>query len=432
MGVVASDAEQDQGLAPKLRFPEFRDVGPWPSVPLRSLAKRKTKRNADEEIIRVLTNSAEHGVVDQKDYFEKDIAVQGNLEAYFVVDLGDYVYNPRISSMAPVGPIGKNKVGIGVMSPLYTVFGFNADEDGFYEQFFRSSLWHSHMRLVSNSGARHDRMAVSTADFMDMPVPAPMRVEQQKIADCLSSLDAVIAAEGDRLAALKAHKKGLMQALFPALGQTTPRLRFPEFQEAGEWEERSLSEISDVAQGFGFPDRLQGKSSGDYPFCKVSDVSRAVTENGGLLNSAANYVDHADLTILRAKTIPTGATVFAKIGEALRLNRRAITGVTCLIDNNAVALKANKSEVTAYFLFSLSQTIDMNDYCAGSVPSVNKSTLEAIVVRAPGLNEQTKIAAYIQSLDALIDAQRQRIDALKVHKSGLMQQLLPSPIEAVA
>ena len=119
---------------PKRRFPEFKDSGEWQSVPLNRLAARTKQMNRDEKIVRVLTNSAEFGVMDQRDFFDKDIATQGNLKSYYVVDLGSYVYNPRISAAAPVGPISKNKIGTGVMSPLYTVFKFKDDSNNFYEQ----------------------------------------------------------------------------------------------------------------------------------------------------------------------------------------------------------------------------------------------------------------------------------------------------------
>lgn len=200
---------------PRLRFPEFRDAGPWEVVPLKKLASRRTERNRDEKMTRVLTNSAEHGVIDQRDYFEKDIAIQGNLENYFVVDKKDFVYNPRISSFAPVGPISRNDIGKGVMSPLYLVFRFRSSDTDFYSHYFKSYAWHSYLRKVGSTGARHDRMAVSNNDFMAMPLPVTLPKEQQKVADCLSSLDEVIELQTKKLEALKAHKKGLMQQLFP-------------------------------------------------------------------------------------------------------------------------------------------------------------------------------------------------------------------------
>ena len=209
-----------------------------------------------------------------------------------------------------------------------------------------------------------------------------------------------------------------------------PRLRFPEFREAGEWVEKPIGKVCAVLQGYGFPTAMQGKGNGKYPFCKVSDISRAVAEQGGLLADAANYVDDVDVSKLRAKLIPIGSTVFAKIGEALRLNRRAFVQRECLIDNNAVGLKAIGGAANDYFIYLLSQLIDLNEHCDGAVPSVTKSTLEAIEVVLPCTDEQQKIADSLSSLDALITTHTKKLEALKTHKKGLMQQLFPNP-EAV-
>lgn len=210
-----------------------------------------------------------------------------------------------------------------------------------------------------------------------------------------------------------------------------PRLRFPEFQDSEEWKAKSLDSVCNVLQGYGFPESLQGRTEGRYPFCKVSDISRAVAENGGLLAKAANYVGDSDLLELRAKLIPIGTTVFAKIGEALRLNRRAFVQHECLIDNNAVGLKGVEGISDDYFIHLLSQLIDLNEHCGGAVPSVNKSTLEAIKVIVPELDEQQKIADCLSSLDELITTETQKLDALKTHKKGLMQQLFPREGETV-
>ncbi|MBU2818966.1 restriction endonuclease subunit S, partial [Acidithiobacillus ferrooxidans] len=206
-------AETKPARVPKLRFPAFRGADGWKLAPLSQLATRTKQKNRDEKITRVLTNSAEFGVMDQRDFFDKEIATQGNLESYFVVELGSYVYNPRISATAPVGPISKNKVGTGVMSPLYTVFKFKDGGNDFYEHYFKTTGWHTYMRQASSTGARHDRMAISSDDFMAMPLPVPTPKEQQKIAECLSSVDALMAAQARKVDALKTHKKGLMQQL---------------------------------------------------------------------------------------------------------------------------------------------------------------------------------------------------------------------------
>ncbi len=292
-----------------------------------------------------------------------------------------------------------------------------------FSQFLFRSSWYR--AGVTNLAQGSTRFNISKLGFLKIRLPIPDQDEQHKIADCLSSLDDLIAAETQKLDALKTHKKGLMQQLFPREGETVPRLRLPEFRGAGEWRKKPLAEVCTVLQGYGFPEELQGRGEGKFPFCKVSDISRAVADRGGLLDEATNYVGDDDLLKLRAKLIPNGATVFAKIGEALRLNRRAYVQKECLVDNNVTGLKAIDGLADDYFVYLLSQQIDLNRHCGGSVPSVNKSTLEEILVVVPDTNEQVRIATSLLSLDNLITAQSQKINALKTHKKGLMQQLFP-------
>lgn len=206
---------QDESL-PRLRFPEFQDAENWEEKALGELADRCTRKNSQGKFNRVLTNSAEFGVIDQRDFFDKDIASQDKLAGYFIVEKGDYVYNPRISTAAPVGPISRNNVGTGVMSPLYTVFRFKDCRNDFYAFYFKTTGWHRYMRQASSTGARHDRMAITNGDFLAMPLPVTDSNEQQKIADCLTSLDGLISVQAEKVAALIKYKKGLMQRVFPA------------------------------------------------------------------------------------------------------------------------------------------------------------------------------------------------------------------------
>ncbi len=295
--------------------------------------------------------------------------------------------------------------------PKFIFYLINTDE-------IRASLRERANKAVNQA-------SINQTELGKTEVALPLAPEQQKIADCLSSLDNLIRLEAEKLDAIKAHKNGLMQQLFPAEGETLPKLRFPEFREAGEWTQMPLSKVCDVLQGYGFPVKLQGKNVGKYPFCKVSDISRGVAESGGVLTEAANYVDDEDLRKLRAKPIPKGATVFAKIGEALRLNRRAFVQRDCLIDNNATGLKAIDGAATDYFVYLLSQRIDLNKHCGGAVPSVNKSTLEEIEVIVPDPDEQKRIADCLSSLDDALAVQFRKVETFKIHKKGLMQQLFP-------
>ena len=127
-----SKADQPKTATPRLRFPEFRDGDEWKFELLKTVGERVTERNNEENVGRVLTNSAEHGVLDQRDFFDKDIATAGKLDNYFVAEHGDYVYNPRISRNAPVGPISRNNIGHGsLVVTVYTVLHLGGDLNGF-------------------------------------------------------------------------------------------------------------------------------------------------------------------------------------------------------------------------------------------------------------------------------------------------------------
>ena len=403
------------GLVPKLRFPEFRDEDGWQVKPLSQLATRTKRKNRDEKLVRVLTNSAEFGVIDQRDFFDKDIATQGNLESYFVVDVGSYVYNPRISSTAPVGPISKNRIGTGVMSPLYTVFKFKEEGDEFFEHYFKTTGWHAYMRRASSTGARHDRMAISGDDFMAMPLPVPTPKEQQKIADCLSSLDELIAAQGRKVEALKTHKKGLMQQLFPREGEAQPRLRFPEFRNAGEWEERNAGSL--------FGHRTTRGESG-LPIYSV-------TMNDGMVrrDSLERKVDDIEDAAGNKKCLRNDIAY-----NMMRMWQVAM-GVApedCLVSPAYVVLTPKKDAVPQFFqyLFKLSSMLAL---LTAHSRGLTKDRLRlyfddfaSMTFRCPGAKEQKRIADFLSSLDDCIAAQSKVLEAIKTHKKGLMQQLFPS------
>ncbi len=205
----------------------------------------------------------------------------------------------------------------------------------------------------------------------------------------------------------------------------TPKLRFPEFRDARGWRLAKAHDIVEVLQGYGFPDRYQGKTDGEFPFYKVSDISACVDAGNVLLGDANNHVDDQILKALRAKPISAGATVFAKIGEAIRSNKRAVTTRPCLIDNNAAGVKAISRTADDGFVYYLWCMVPLIDYAGGVVPAVNKSTIEQIPICYPEIVEQRKIAACLTSLDELLAAEGRKLEALRTHKQGLMQQLFP-------
>ncbi|MCG8329982.1 MAG: restriction endonuclease subunit S [Chitinophagales bacterium] len=193
---------------------EGKDFPEWEVKSLRLVAYKVLDKNKDNNISFVLTNSAEKGIVSQKDYFDKDIANQNNLGNYYIVKKDDFVYNPRISSFAPVGPIKRNKLEEGVMSPLYTVFRFKQHNLSFFEYYFESTEWHRYMHSIANYGARHDRMNITTSDFFEMPLPLPVQGEQTQIANFLTAIDDRISLVEQQIQKTEAYKKGLLQQMF--------------------------------------------------------------------------------------------------------------------------------------------------------------------------------------------------------------------------
>ena len=211
-----------RGVMQKIFSQQIRFKGengtPYPDWEVRKLGEVATKvgiRNKSTSATDVLTNSAVHGVILQTDFFDKEIAVQGNLSNYYKTQIDDFVYNPRISTNAPVGPFKRNNYGDGVMSPLYNIFRFNESKSlDYFEQYLATNYWHKYMRDVANYGARSDRMAISSSDLLSLPFPYPSQEEQQKIATFLTTLDDKITVEKSKLAAARKFKKALLQRMF--------------------------------------------------------------------------------------------------------------------------------------------------------------------------------------------------------------------------
>ena len=199
---------------PELRFPGFTDA--WEQRKLSDISTKVTTKNVDVHYTETLTNSAEQGIISQVDFFDKEISNKDNINGYYIVENNDFIYNPRISTLAPVGPINRNKLNrTGIMSPLYTIFrGSNVDL-GFLEWYFQSNHWHRYMKLNGDSGARADRIAIKDSTFFEMPIKTPVNLKEQVlIGETLEKFNQYITLHQRKLDHLQLQKKALLQQMF--------------------------------------------------------------------------------------------------------------------------------------------------------------------------------------------------------------------------
>ncbi len=198
---------------PEIRFSGFTED--WEQRKLDDVSEKVTEKNKNRKVTETLTNSAEYGIISQSDFFDKDISNINNIDGYYVVRPDDFVYNPRISNYAPVGPIKRNNLNkIGVMSPLYYVFRIKDIDPSFLEKYFDTAYWHMFMKLNGDSGARADRFAIKDSVFKQMPIPYPSIEEQVKLGNFFKQLDDTIALHQQKINDYLQLKNAMLQQLF--------------------------------------------------------------------------------------------------------------------------------------------------------------------------------------------------------------------------
>ena len=186
------------------------------TVRLSDIFKKVYRRNSNGEIKNVITNSAEHGLIPQRDFFDKDIAVDGNTGNYYVIEYGDFVYNPRKSNTAPYGPFNRyERQEKGIISPLYTCLVLKADiEPAYLAWYFKSDAWYRYIYDNGSQGVRHDRVSMSDDLLMGIPVIIPSKDSQIKIAKLLDCLEKRFQVELSQCEYLKTVREALLQQLF--------------------------------------------------------------------------------------------------------------------------------------------------------------------------------------------------------------------------
>ena len=402
---------------PALRFPDFANDGEWEVKRLGEIMQTITPPKKLQSID--YQKSGNYPIIDQSQNYicgySNDVDALVNRTSEDLIVFGDHTCILKIVDF----PFIQGADGIKIIKSKDS----NQWDNKYVYQYLQF------VPIISSEYKRH------FSELKEKSVYYPKNIiEQSRIAACLSALDEMLAATNEKLEQLKAYKKGLMQQLFAnPMGYKSliindlqiQKLRFPEFRNEKEWEEKKLGEVAIVFQGYGFPEKMQGKGEGKYPFIKVGDISTITNKGRKYINESANYVDDDDIKELKAKPLQKGTVVFAKIGEAIRLNRRVITAKQCMIDNNVAGVKAEQNLLCDDFLYYLMSLIDLAKYAGGVVPAVKKSTIEEISVFIPSLPEQRKIASCLSTMDDQINAYTEKVGLLGQYKKGLMQRMFP-------
>lgn len=408
-------------IVPKLRFPEFGTSEGWKKYKLRELADRITKKVGDNKLV-TLSISAGIGFVSQAEKFSRDISGKQYCN-YIYLKRGEFSYNKGNSKTFPQGCIYELKEYDEAAVPnAFISFRFKENlVPSFYQGYFDSNFHGKQLVRFITSGARSDGLLnISPIDFFSIVLPSPVKKEeQQKIADCLSSIDELIDTESRKLKALEKYKKGLMQKLFPAEGKTLPEWRFPEFQGCGEWKSKSIGKACKMFSG-GTPDTSKKEFyGGTIPFIRSAEINKSSTElfitEGGFKNSSAKMVKKGDILI---------ALYGANSGEV------ALSKIDGAINQAILCLRHETNNVFVYHYFTHMKNWIISKYIQGGQGNLSGQIIKSVNLYFPKAEEQQKIADFLSEIDTMITGQSNKVEQLKAHKKGLMQGLFPSFEEA--
>jgi type I restriction enzyme S subunit len=282
-------------------------------------------------------------------------------------------------------------------------------------------------KYIEVSARAHGSLSVDDNDLLSLPIPLPAGTsslaEQQKIAECLSTLGELIGAEYQKLYALKAHKRGLMQQLFPRAGESLPGRRFPEFQNAPEWSYGELCNYLETV--IDYRGKAPPKSNSGIPLITAKNV-----RFGWLDMSNDEYIEDAQYDTWMSKGIPEAEDILftteAPLGNVAPFPSKG----RFALGQRILTLRANKGKCLPGFLFQfllspvMQKAIEFRS-TGSTAKGIKASVFVSIGFCVPGIEEQRRIASCLSSLDELIAAQSDKLEALQTHKKGLMQQLFP-------
>lgn len=403
---------EKSALVPRLRFPEFHGV--VSALPLAAVADLVSEKTSVDQLTLAQYVSTEN----------------------LLADFGGMTPAVKLPSVSSVTSFRPNDVLVSNIRPYLrkvwqaNIFG-GASNDvlvvrpservgaDYLAAILRSDLFIDYVMLGAK-GVKMPRGEISM--IQDFSVPCPNADEQQKIADCLSSLDELVTAETQKLDALKTHKKGLMQQLFPREGETVPRLRFPEFSEKEGWKKERLEDLAKRGSG-----HTPSKAHPEYYDGGIKWVSLADSKrlDAGLITETEVEISAEGIANSSAVLHPAGSVLLSRDAA---VGRGALMGEVMAVSQHFIVWTCKPTRLSNWFLYySLQQRKPVFERVAtgSTIKTIGLPFFIDMRIEVPTLPEQEMIAACLRTLDDLITAQSQKIDALKTHKQGLMQQLFP-------
>ena len=429
MPAHATKEEANAALVPQLRFPEFRKA--WVPKTLETLGYFTGGGTPSKENEAYWAGDIPW--ISSSDLIEDSIS-QIRINRFITKQAVQESATKLVpaKSILLISRVGVGKLAVSAL-PLCTSQDFTNFTPTAADPLFLAYLLKSRKQtlLSFNQGTSIKGFTKDNIATLELGFPTPE--EQQKIAECLSSVDELIAAQARKLDALKTHKKGLMQQLFPREGETQPRLRFPEFQNAGEWETKRVDERGNVLAGKALAVNAPGPLR---PYLRTKNVLDGAIDLSDVLTMPMTDAEFSRFEILDGDILLNEGQSLGLVGRASIY--RGEFGQRCAMQNALLRFRAFPSTCPEFAAQAFRQCQKDGTFASiatqtTSVAHLGSSRFGALLLAwPPTLAEQQRIADCLSSLDDLIAAQIQTLEALKTHKHGLMQQLFPSPEEAMA
>ena len=400
--------EQKKLNVPNLRFPDFE--GEWKKCPLGKISTKITKKNKGNTIQNVLCNSATLGLIPQNDYFDREIANSNNTDGYYVIEYGDFVYNPRKSVSAPYGPVNIYTGSIkGIISPLYLCFSVHNILPSFLYYRFKSSVWFPYVYSHGDTGTRFDRVSIKDDVFFEMPIYMPSSKEQIKIANLMALLDERIATQNKIIDKLQSLIKGLNDTLYAQHGDEVMT---------------SFAELGTSYSG------LSGKSAQDFgsgkPFITYLNVysNNVINENDFQYvaikdGEKQNIVEYGDVLFTLSSETPNEVG----IGSVFLGKEKVYLNSFCFgihITNKEVAFPPYLS----YYVSSTAFRKFIYPYAQGSTRfNLCKADFEKASIKLPTLENQKRIYSILGHINYKIETERQLLALYNSQKQYQLRQM---------